>query len=668
MVVMMQKSSILLPILLTVIFAGAAEAQRSVTAQACTPCPLDQELIEPPVIQSANGVLDTTLRVELKPQSVPVWQQTTSGWSCCMQTLNLRTYGSPKPDGTFQYGFPGPTLKLRKAEAPGGQGDRLRIKLVNALPVESGSDHECHGCGNCSGPTPPQCCRAQDVSPNCFHGDNITNLHFHGAHVSPQPPQDYVLLEVHPQGSEHLGHPTHAGGLAVAGEYQFDVDPLRWNQPEGTFWYHPHKHGAVALQVANGMAGTLMIEGPFDDWLRGYYKGQELKDRVLVVQQVNDKLNFFAGGSVPQILVNGQANPKIKMYPGEIQRWRFVGATMQASAQLEIDFNSPQSSPVQARQIAMDGIRFAPENYDRQPLLPQDTLRFRLSPGNRADFLVQAPVAPGAYDVTFDVFGATSGSEGAQAQRALLNFLAPAATEPRIVSIEVVPCDGCQPMAFPAASDWPAMPSYLADIPAPTADAAKRSLLFEIKDPAGNNAAPGAMPSKFYINFVPGEARQFNPACVDVTAKLGAAEEWTIQNTTDADPFHVFHIHTNAFQVVQNGTTPLTPPYVWQDSISLPASLPASPATGPANMVKIRTHFEDFTGQYVLHCHFLGHEDRGMMLGVQTVCPNGVDFGKPNPAGPECGPGRNRPAAPRCPTISGCSGAVPGISTCRAPG
>lgn len=631
-------------------------------AQSCVPCPLDQDLIEPPVIQSVNGVLDTTLRVELKPQSVPVWQQTGGQWSCCMQTLNLRTYGFPRSDGIFQYGFPGPTLKLRKAGAPGGQGDRLRIRLVNSLPA-TGSDHECHGCTGCAGPNPPQCCKMQDVFPNCFHGDNVTNLHFHGSHVSPQPPQDYVLLEVHPQGSAHVGGATHAGGLAVAGEYQFDVDPLRWNQPEGTFWYHPHKHGSVALQVANGMAGTLMIEGPFDDWLRGSYQAQgaELKDKVLVVQQVSDKLNFFAGGAVPQVLVNGQANPKIRMYPGEIQRWRFVGATMQASAQLEIDFNSPQGTPVLARQIAMDGIRFAPENYDRQPLLPQETLRFRLSPGNRADFLVQAPLNPGAYDVTFDVFGATAGSEGSRAQRALLEHLAAGAVEPRIVSLEVVPCDTCRPMAFPAAADWPAMPSYLADIPAPVRSAAKRSLLFEMKDPAGNNAAPGAMPSRFYINLTPGEERQFDPSCVDVTTKLGTAEEWTIQNTTDADPFHVFHVHTNPFQVIQNGGAPLTPPYVWQDSISLPAS--------PAQ-VKIRTRFEDFTGQYVLHCHFLGHEDRGMMLGVQTVCPvsdRSLRFGTPNPAGPECGPGRYKPAAPQCAILSGCVGVAPGIATCRSP-
>ena len=34
----------------------------------------------------------------------------------------------------------------------------------------------------------------------------------------------------------------------------------------------------------------------------------------------------------------------------------------------------------------------------------------------------------------------------------------------------------------------------------------------------------------------------------------------------------------------------------------------------------IRHRFDDYTGAYVIHCHFLGHEDRGMMWNVQTVC------------------------------------------------
>jgi hypothetical protein len=35
--------------------------------------------------------------------------------------------------------------------------------------------------------------------PNCFHGQNSTNLHFHGFHVSPQSPQDNVGIELRPR-------------------------------------------------------------------------------------------------------------------------------------------------------------------------------------------------------------------------------------------------------------------------------------------------------------------------------------------------------------------------------------------------------------------------------------------------------------------------------------
>ena len=46
-----------------------------------------------------------------------------------------------------------------------------------------------------------------------------------------------------------------------------------------------------------------------------------------------------------------------------------------------------------------------------------------------------------------------------------------------------------------------------------------------------------------------------------------------------------------------------------------------------------RHRYLEFTGEYVLHCHFLGHEDRGMMFNVQTVCPSTPQWGTTVPAG-----------------------------------
>jgi FtsP/CotA-like multicopper oxidase with cupredoxin domain len=186
-------------------------------------------------------------------------------------------------------------------------------------------------------------------SPKCFHGDNTTNLHFHGTHVSPQAPQDYVLLELAPAGMPggQAGHTRTPGVDQRPVPVRFD--PFPSNQAEGTHWYHPHKHGSVSLQLLNGMGGALLIEGPFDDWLNGFYKSSGgLTEKVLVIQQLDDVLNFFRQDTTyapPQPLLNGQANPVVSMQPGEIQRWRLVNESMQASAQLQIGFENA-SAPI----------------------------------------------------------------------------------------------------------------------------------------------------------------------------------------------------------------------------------------------------------------------------------------------------------------------------------
>ena len=50
-------------------------------------------------------------------------------------------------------------------------------------------------------------------------------------------------------------------------------------------------------------------------------------------------------------------------------------------------------------------------------------------------------------------------------------------------------------------------------------------------------------------------------------------------------------------------------------TIGLPAhSSPDNPTSGT-----FRTHFADFKGSYVMHCHILAHEDMGMMQTVEVV-------------------------------------------------
>ncbi|HYO16900.1 MAG TPA: multicopper oxidase domain-containing protein [Thermoanaerobaculia bacterium] len=646
---------------LSLILLGATGAARAQDSTQTCPISVGEELRKVTELRPGrDGQLSTTFTVEVKRQCVPVQ----SGTSYVGNWMDLRTYVYPDPEtGKLRWGFPGPTLRVRKPDAPGKLGNSWAILLVNNLPPDGGNtcDSACPQNTDCSDPLPdptkcpgnndPKCCCWVDRNqtfPDCFHGDNTTNLHFHGSHVSPQAPQDYVLLELRPKPKAGAkaddGHPVHRGGVVAYGQYQYKVDPLIYDQAEGTHWYHPHKHGSVSLQVANGMPGALVIEGPFDDQLNGYYarKGQKLEEKLMVLQQIQQDTNLFQDkAAAPPTLVNGQVSPKITMRPGEVQRWRFVNATMQVAAQLSIYF--PQGST--AKQIAMDGVQFAPENYQRQPLFdPSNPSKFTISPGNRADFLVQAPSQPGTYHLTHEVTTPTS-VRTRQRLQARDEALAPGDRVAPLVQLVVEEAkEKVEGLAsgFPPVSEYPKMPPFLQDIPLAKVKG-KQDLTFNMADKQGNPAGPGNPATMFFINNV-----QYDSDCVNVTTILDTADDWLVKNTSVLA--HPFHIHTNPFQVIAMSTQKFEPPYVWQDTIALPVQ--AKP-TDPAGWVRLRHLYRNFTGEYVLHCHFLGHEDRGMMFGVQTVCPEMRPevFGKALTGyKKECVAGNLIPAAPRCST------------------
>jgi FtsP/CotA-like multicopper oxidase with cupredoxin domain len=551
------------------------------------------------------------------------------------------------------------------------------------LPLPCSADSDCKASGSkCETKPVPQ------HHPNCFHANTVTNLHLHGTHASPQRPQDFVLLKLFPFGS--TGVPS--GPEYAVGEYQVDVNPLPWNQAPGTHWYHPHNHGSTSFQVQGGMAGGLIVTGAFDDWLNKLY-GSNLVDRVMAVQQIAGPANFFNRGVPnypPQLLLNGNASPVIAMRPGEIQRFRFVGGTTQAAATLEIGFD-PR---VEIRQIAQDGIQFVWQNYDEQPLRDTEGTynNFKLAPGSRADFLVKAPSQPGTYAVsrrTFVPLVSIVGRRLFNLDETIQERVPPTAIptdrppvdqggNPLLFTIRVIgPPDS---MSFPVtektdpacrnspkpAHCWPDTPYYLRDLPDP--GGAPTKLAFSI------NGEPAFQPNSFFIN-----KSQYDPSCAGVTMPLGATQNWLISNVPGDNNVtllaHPFHIHTNPFQVIRNADRTFKYP-IWQDSLPLPVPGESDRPAGPiwnnddakvkcpracqadnatwnsqwtttipgklsvcgcvikSNELAIRQRFDDYTGGYVIHCHILGHEDRGMMWNVQTVCsPNSLLFGQTQTSG-----------------------------------
>jgi suppressor of ftsI len=74
---------------------------------------------------------------------------------------------------------------------------------------------------------------------HCVDGPcmNMTNLHFHGLHVSPDFPQDDVITM-----------------MAMPGESLHYIVNIPPDQAPGLYWYHTHPHGESYQQDLDGMS------------------------------------------------------------------------------------------------------------------------------------------------------------------------------------------------------------------------------------------------------------------------------------------------------------------------------------------------------------------------------------------------------------------------------
>ncbi len=403
-------------------------------------------------------------------------------------------------------------------------------------------------------------------------------------------------------------------------------------QTPGTHWYHAHKHGSTSLHILNGLAGVFVIEssqeGGYDHVIRKFYGWGDTygtHEKILVFQQYDSTQNLQrrSGTAVrPAVLVNGKPKPTITMQPGEVQLWRLVNAT-EGNTQGIINTQGIngkglfQTNGFTFKQTAQDGVQFSPTNYTNQPFINPNAPNglvpggLKLAAGNRADLLVQAPRT-----------------------RGLVEFKNADGTT--LFSVNVTGTEVNQNPAFP--TTWAQLPPFLNDLPTPdnNINPSPNVLRFqwETGRKGGGPNPPGSGPH-FMIND-----RQFEEKgeVVDQCMPLNGLQDWVLENHTTIA--HPFHIHINPFQVIQidvpkkqnpnqdpGPNNPVTyttyaprDNRVWQDVIAIPpAVLDANGNVVKAGKVTIRHTFVDFTGTYVLHCHILAHEDRGMMQLVRVV-------------------------------------------------
>ena len=381
--------------------------------------------------------------------------------------------------------------------------------------------------------------------PDLPHHFNTTNVHFHGMHVSPDGISDNVFRSMEP-------------GQSYDVEIAIPDDHTR-----GTYWYHPHHHGSADVQMISGMAGALIVEGDFAE----VPEIASARERVLILNEVLfDYLGTIEHYDTawpeasPRFLsVNGQREPIMHMQPGEVQRWRIIHTGHEDNLRLALESHDLHA-------IAYDGIQAA-------QIGRSDNLV--LAPGQRVDVLVQAG-EPGTYQL-----GAIANDQGYASPTGPLASIV-VAGEP--LSMEL-------PVALPAPPLATVRDEELTG---------SRRLTFMTREPE-NPPAANYQEFAFLV-----DGRVFDHDRVDQRVILGSVEEWTSVNDDDSD--HVFHIHTNPFQLTQINGEPVAEP-IWRDTVIVPRN----------GNVTFRTRFEDFSGRFVLHCHMMNHEELGMMQVVEVV-------------------------------------------------
>jgi FtsP/CotA-like multicopper oxidase with cupredoxin domain len=386
-----------------------------------------------------------------------------------------------------------------------------------------------------------------------------TNVHFHGMNVSPNCHQDDVLTTLIQPGSPG---------------FEFKI-PIPTDEPPGLYWYHPHIHGFTEFQVNGGAAGALIVEGM--DKVRPEVKG--LTERVFTIRQ--QYLVPWIPGPY-QLSINFQVSafpmpqPKIQMKPGEKQFWRVLNATLQDFLPLQFVANGVAQK---MELIALDGYPLAKPRIETTILVP---------PAGRAEFIVQAPAAGSVAE--FETLNYSTGPTGN-------------ADLPQTIAAIHLTTDAHDGyVAKPTAKPIQMQDLKFADV-AKQIPTTERKIYFS-EEFGGTNG-----PIQFYITVEGQKQRVFegNEKPV-ITTKVGAVEDWTIENR--ALETHAFHIHQIHFLVLEVDGKPVTNDY--RDTIEIPFW--EGPGH-PYHKVKVRMDFRDPTiaGTFVFHCHILLHEDLGMM-------------------------------------------------------
>ena len=667
--------------LLSIVFCTSAAAQQQSPQPFLTPPRLVEKAPGGRILTAAvrpggcNADGDLTrdgndVRVHLVAEVAP--NQINNPATGSKDNVKLRSYGGC---------LTGPVIEAKP-------GNTLRVFLENNLDAND-----------------PSCPRDAAPGPGCF---NTLNVHYHGLHVSPTGNSDNVLLNIAPQT-----------------KFQYEIN-IPSDHPSGTFWYHPHRHGSTALQVASGASGALIIRGdrkytggaPGDiDTILHDASGTPFPEQIFLFQQI--PYACFDNSTPPKIIqnpdgtwkcpagqtgvvedfenqlasatlwdtngrftsINGAVQPVLTgIAAGQVQRWRFIHAGIHDTVNLQI---VPMvASPNPKSELALRGILSGTPKEQAATVqelcpttLPDSTTpklvpQFEiaadgltrsaisqigtgiigsvgtsggigtnyLQPGYRSDVLIAFP-NPGTYCILNraatpdERASAGKGGQGPNVTQLLATVIVSGGTPVpgNIYSYireqlylgnrndSTLPQSALQQLRYYGdLTPWRGMPEE----GAASNSGNPRSVLFNIGPNLGNGSDKGNF--GFWLNN-----KMYDPDRVDFQLQVGATEDWVL--TSKGEP-HIYHIHVNPFEIMdvtyqgksifgQDGTC-LVP----QDSLGLQNQYCRMWHTFKDTVfvmndyqVYVRSTYDRYIGEFVMHCHILDHEDSGMMANVLIV-------------------------------------------------
>jgi FtsP/CotA-like multicopper oxidase with cupredoxin domain len=492
-------------------------------------------------------------------------------------------------------GAQSPTLHVRP-------GDTIVVNVTNDVPASAAASAIFSQAGKAGRYRNMSTPRFKDMlemmlmhpqDPSTVCGDAVQtptslNIHYHGTNTSPTCHSDEVIHTLINSGSTFSYHVR-----------------IPADEPPGMYWYHPHIHGIAEAAVQGGASGAIIVEG-----IANIQPAvADLPERILIIRDqpipgAPTPSSPPGSGPVPSwdLTLNYAVIPYvpnqpytpavIPIRPNEKQLWRVVNATADTVLDLQLQYDGvPQTLGV----VGFDGVPTGSQDGTRQgTILPQTDIL--IPTAGRAEFIVTGPSAS-VKNATFMTLFVNTGPIGDNDPTRPLATLAVRRDAPELRRV--------------AAATGPPSKQRFESLESVEPNT-KRLLYFSevLSDP--NNPSS---PTNFFITVDGATPQVFEPTNPPaIVTTQGAVEDWTIQNR--AKEHHEFHFHQIHFLLLAINGVPVPPS---QQQYFDMYQVPFWPGSGPYPSITVRMDFRGpDIGQFVYHCHILGHEDNGMMAIIQV--------------------------------------------------